>query len=67
MPRPRRPDRPGSRLFRALAAQGIAEKVGAPLDADERRVKADPERFKSFIGARGGETGAGRGDVPRPD
>lgn len=46
---------------------GLAEKAGSVVGADERRVKGDLKRFKSFIEHRGQETGAWRGDVPRPD
>jgi uncharacterized membrane protein len=47
------------------APEGIKEKVGAALGADDRRVKGDLERFKEFIEARGSETGAWRGEIPR--
>jgi uncharacterized membrane protein len=47
------------------APEGVKEKLGAALGADERRVKGDLERFKEFIEARGGETGEWRGEVPR--
>ncbi|WP_112105028.1 SRPBCC family protein [Parafrankia sp. Ea1.12] len=47
--------------------EGLAEKAGSVLGADDRRVKDDLKRFKSFIEERGQETGAWRGDVPRPD
>ena len=47
------------------APEGIKEKLGAALGADDRRVKGDLERFKEFLEARGSETGAGRGEVPR--
>ena len=43
---------------------GLAEQVGDKLGLVEHRVKADLERFKEFIEARGGqETGAWRGEV----
>ncbi len=45
--------------------EGITEKVGAALGVDDRRVEGDLERFKEFIEARGAETGAWRGEVPR--
>jgi len=45
--------------------EGLAEKAGAALGADDRRVKADLKRFKEFIENRGGETGQWRGEVPR--
>ena len=47
------------------APEGIKEKLGAALGADDRRVKGDLERFKEFLEARGSETGAWRGEVPR--
>ncbi len=43
--------------------EGIVEKAGAAANLDERRVKADTERFKAFIEQRGTESGAWRGDV----
>jgi uncharacterized membrane protein len=47
------------------APEGLKEKLGAALGADDRRVKGDLERFKKFIESRGRETGAWRGEVPR--
>ena len=44
---------------------GLTEKAGAAAGVDERRVKGDAQRFKEFIEARGTETGAWRGEVPR--
>jgi uncharacterized membrane protein len=46
---------------------GLAEKAGSALNVDDRQVKADTKRFKKFIEERGVETGAWRGDVPRPE
>ena len=46
--------------------EGLAEKAGAFLGADDRRVKGDLRRFKSFIEERGRETGGWRGDVSPP-
>lgn len=46
--------------------EGLAEKAGAVVGVDDRQVKADLARFKEFIETRGAETGAWRGDVPRP-
>jgi uncharacterized membrane protein len=43
---------------------GLAEKAGAFFGADDRRVKGDLRRFKSFIEERGRETGGWRGEVP---
>ena len=42
---------------------GLVEKVGSAVGADERRVKSDLERFKEFVESRGVETGAWRGEV----
>ena len=47
------------------APEGIKEKIGAALGADDRRVQGDLERFKEFVEARGSETGAYREEVPR--
>jgi uncharacterized membrane protein len=44
---------------------GFLETVGDKFGVIEGRVKGDLERFKAFIEARGAETGAWRGDVPR--
>ncbi|GAB3231171.1 SRPBCC family protein [Kineococcus gypseus] len=46
--------------------EGLVEKVGAAIGADDRQVKADLKRFKEFIESRGAETGAWRGDVTPP-
>jgi uncharacterized membrane protein len=43
--------------------EGLVENAGSVLGFDKRRVKADLQRFKAFIEARGTETGAWRGDV----
>ena len=45
--------------------EGIMEKVGDVLGVATGRVKGDLERFKELIEARGAETGAWRGEVPR--
>ena len=47
------------------APEGMKEKLGAALGADDRRIKADLQRFKEFIESRGYESGAWRGEVPR--
>ncbi len=44
-------------------SQGIVEKVGSALGQDDRKVKADLERFKKFIESRGSASGAWRGKV----
>ena len=45
--------------------EGIKEKVGSALGFDDRKIKADLERFKELIERRGTESGAWRGEVPR--
>ena len=47
--------------------QGLIENVGDKLGFDERRVKGDLERFKTFIEERGAATGAWRGTVAQTD
>jgi uncharacterized membrane protein len=43
--------------------EGVLEELGAAVGSDDRRVKADLERFKEMIESRGSETGAWRGAV----
>jgi uncharacterized membrane protein len=43
--------------------QGVVEKAGDALGLIRRRVTGDLERFKDLIEARGGASGAWRGDV----
>ena len=43
--------------------EGLREKLGAALGADDLQIKADLKRFKEFIESRGTETGAWRGEV----
>ena len=43
--------------------EGAKQKVGSAVGADTRGVKADLDRFKEFIEARGVETGAWRDKV----
>ena len=45
--------------------EGLTETVGAAIGVDDRQVKGDLKRFKSFIEHRGDESGAWRGEVPR--
>ncbi|WP_337062759.1 SRPBCC family protein [Kineococcus sp. G2] len=47
-------------------AEGLVEKAGAAVGADDRQIKADLKRFKEFIETRGTESGAWRGDVTPP-
>jgi uncharacterized membrane protein len=46
--------------------EGLVEKIGAAIGADDRQVSKDLERFKEFIEARGTATGTWRGDVTPP-
>ena len=46
--------------------EGLVEKVGAAVGADDRQIKGDLKKFKAFIESRGSETGAWRGDVTPP-
>ncbi|WP_240780159.1 SRPBCC family protein, partial [Nonomuraea zeae] len=46
--------------------EGFVETAGDWLQLIRLRVVNDVKRFKAFIEARGGETGAWRGDVPGP-
>ncbi len=43
--------------------EGLVEKAGAAVNADERRVGADLERFKELVEGRGGTSAGWRGDV----
>ena len=43
--------------------EGLKESLGSALGSDERRVKADLERFKELVESRGVESGAWRGEV----
>ncbi len=46
--------------------EGIKEKVGAAINAPDRQVKGDLERFKELVEAKGGpDEGGWRGEVPR--
>jgi uncharacterized membrane protein len=47
--------------------EGFAETAADVLGIVSRRAKGDLQRFKGFIEARGAETGAWRGEVPRHD
>jgi uncharacterized membrane protein len=47
--------------------QGVVEMAGDKLGVVSHRVQGDLKRFKQYIETRGGETGAWRGDVPRPN
>jgi uncharacterized membrane protein len=46
--------------------EGLVEKAGAAVGVDDRQVKADLKRFKSFIESRGVASGEWRGDVDAP-
>ncbi len=47
--------------------EGFVENVADKLGVLKHRVSGDLERFKHFVEERGRETGAWRGDIPRPD
>ena len=47
--------------------EGILEKLGGAFGAPDRRVEGDLNRFKELIESHGGEAGAWRGEVKRPD
>ena len=46
--------------------EGVLEKLGDAIGAPDRRVKADLEAFKQLIESDDRESGAWRGEVPRP-
>jgi uncharacterized membrane protein len=46
--------------------EGFLENVADKVGLLKMRAKSDLKRFKEFIEKRGGETGAWRGDVDRP-
>ncbi|NQE67302.1 putative 17.2 kDa protein in melC2-rnhH intergenic region [Nocardia gamkensis] len=46
--------------------EGFVENVADKLGVLKHRVSGDLERFKHFVEERGSETGAWRGDIPRP-
>ncbi len=45
------------------AAEGLVEKAGAAVGADDRQVKSDLRRFKEFLEERGSPTGAWRNEI----
>jgi hemerythrin superfamily protein len=47
--------------------KSVLEKAGGAVGVDRLQVKADLERFRQFIEARGAETGQWRGRVPEPE
>jgi uncharacterized membrane protein len=50
-------------LQMGIEPEGIVEKVGDMAGFVQRQVQGDLERFKKFLEAQGGETGAWRGEV----
>ena len=50
-----------------IEPEGAVEKIGDALKIIDRRTAGDLDRFKSFIEARGTETGGWRGDVSPTD
>ncbi len=59
------PDKARVTLQMETEPEDLVEKVGDVVQAPKLRAKADLKRFKEFIEARGQETGAWRGEVPR--
>lgn len=59
----RDPSRTLIRLSMSYQTEGPIEAAGSAAGLDERRVRADLERFKDLIESRGAETGAWRGEV----
>jgi uncharacterized membrane protein len=47
-------------------AEGIVEKTGALVGVDDHQVKADLDRFKTYVEEQGFEDGAWRGNVDNP-
>jgi uncharacterized membrane protein len=50
-----------------FAPRGPVEAIGQAMGAVRQRTQGDLQRFKTFIEARGRQTGAWRGEVARPD
>jgi len=50
-----------------MEPEGMAEKVADKTGIIGSRVEGDLKRFKEFVEAQGGETGAWRGTVERPE
>ena len=48
------------------APEGLLEKAGALVGVDDHQVKADLDRFKTYIEEQGHADGAWRGDVDAP-
>jgi uncharacterized membrane protein len=46
--------------------KGLLENVGAAVDADDRKVRADTKKFKEFIENGGGQGAGWRGDIQAP-
>ncbi len=47
--------------------KGAVERTGDLLGVIERRAAGDLQRFRDYLETRGHETGAWRGEVPRPE
>jgi uncharacterized membrane protein len=47
-------------------AEGLVEKAGALVGADDRQVKADLNRFKAYIEDKGEADGSWRGNIDNP-
>jgi uncharacterized membrane protein len=59
------PDRTRVMLQLEYDPEGALENVADAVGVVSARVKGDLQRFKEFIEARGVETGAWRGEIPR--
>ena len=66
LPPARRRTPPGSRSSWSTTPRASSRRSADWLQIVRMRVRGDLERFKTFIEARGGETGAWRGEVPGP-
>ena len=60
------PERTRVTLQMEYDPQGVVETAGDKLGVVSHRVQGDLGRFKKYIETRGAESGAWRGDVPRP-
>ena len=60
-------DRTRVRLIMEYEPEGAVEKTGDAVGIFSKRVQNTVEDFKKYVEKRGAETGAWRGDVPRPD
>jgi uncharacterized membrane protein len=57
------PSRTRIHLSMTYSLDGVAEKAGAVVGLDNRRVRGDLERFRALIESQGTETGSWRGEI----